>query len=291
MTAIRDIFSPERIRSTINQIRSEESMPGSVENLKLLFSLIDLTSLNTQDTEKDIEIMCLRVNEFSNHFPGIENVGAICVYPSLVAAVKQHLTATSVGIASVSAGFPSSQTFLKVKELECKMAVEAGATEIDIVISVGKYLANDLSSMKSEISRIKKAIPQVKLKVILETGLLPGPQDIYRASVTSLEAGADFIKTSTGKVHPAATPEAVLVMCHAIKEYFHKTGKKAGIKPAGGISTANDALEYASIVQSVLGENWLNPGLFRIGASRLANHLLSDIMNNGADKSSGVNYF
>lgn len=286
-----DHFSPESIRSLLDQIRYEESIPASVENLKLLFSLIDLTSLNTEDTEGHIETMCLRVNEFSKHFPGMKNVGAICVYPSLVPVVKKHLTAVNVGIASVSAGFPSSQTFLPVKELESKMAVEAGATEIDIVISVGKFLANDLEFVKSEISRIKKAISKAKLKVILETGLLPGPADIYRVSVASLEAGADFIKTSTGKVQPAATPDAVLVMCHAIREHLNRTGKMAGIKPAGGISTADQALEYASIVQSVLGEKWLDPGLFRIGASRLANHLLTRIMQNGSDKTSEINYF
>lgn len=256
-----------------------------------MFSLIDLTSLNTQDTVGQIETMCLRVNEFSKNFLGMNNVGAICVYPSLVPVVKKHLSDSMVGIASVAAGFPSSQTFLSVKELECKMAVEAGATEIDIVISVGKYLDNDLELMKLEISRIKEAASPAKLKVILETGLLPGPEDIYRASMASLDAGADFIKTSTGKIQPAATHEAVLVMCHAIKEHFQKTGKLAGIKPAGGISTADQALEYASIIHSILGKKWLNPELFRIGASRLANQLLSEIRQFESGNTSEVNYF
>jgi len=284
-------ISPESIDSQLGQIRSNESISKSVENLKLMFSLIDLTSLNTQDTGLQIETMCLRVNEFPKHFPGMENVGAICVYPSLVPVVKKNLSDPKVGIASVAAGFPSSQTLLQVKELESKMAVEAGATEIDIVISVGKFLENDLEFVKSEISQIKKAISPVKLKVILETGLLPSPDDIYRASLASLDAGADFIKTSTGKVQPAATQEAVLVMCHAIKEHFQKSGKMAGIKPAGGISTADQALEYASIISFVLGEKWLNPGLFRIGASRLANQLLTEIDKIKSGNISGINYF
>ena len=284
-------LNPESIESFLGQIRSKESLSKSLENLKLMFSLIDLTSLNTQDTEGHVETMCLRVNEFSEHYPGIENVAAICVYPSLVPVVKKSLQADKVGIASVAAGFPSSQTFLPVKELECKMAVEAGATEIDIVISVGKYLEDDLEFMKSEISRIKKVVSPAKLKVILETGLLPGPDDIYKTSVASLVAGADFIKTSTGKVQPAATLESVLVMCYAIKEHFQNTGKKAGIKPAGGINTADQALEYASIIHSVLGETWLNPGLFRIGASRLANQLLSEIMQVQFGNFSESNYF
>ncbi len=284
-------MSAESIISQLEQIKSKESIPKSLDNLKLIFSLIDLTSLNTQDTGRQIETMCLRVNEFSKKFPGMDNVGAICVYPSMVPIVRKYLSDDKVGIASVAAGFPSSQTFLPVKELEGKMAVEAGATEIDIVISVGKYLENDLEFMKSEISHIKKAVSPAKLKVILETGLLPTPGDIYRASMASLDSGADFIKTSTGKVQPAATHEAVLVMCHAIKEHFQKTGVMAGIKPAGGIGTADQALEYASIILSVLGEKWLNPGLFRIGASRLANQILSEISQLESGNTSGVNYF
>lgn len=288
---IPNSINSDKINSELEKIRLNELLPVSLENLKLLFSLIDLTSLNTQDTYEQIKTMCLRVNEFSKYFPGMNNVGAICVYPSLVPVVRKHLDIPEVGIASVAAGFPSSQTYLPVKELESTMAVEAGATEIDIVISVGKFLENDLDYLQSEIKHIKKAISPSKLKVILETGLLPDVINIYNASIACLEAGADFIKTSTGKIQPAATPEAVLVMCHAIKEHYKKTGGKAGIKPAGGISNASQALEYASIIHSVLGKQWLDPGLFRFGASRLANTLLTEIMKIESGNSSEINYF
>ena len=284
-------FSPDDLKSALEQIKSEGKIDKSPDNLKLIFSLIDLTSLNTDDTKARIKTMCLRVNEFSGHFPDCPNIGAICVYPSMVPVVRHYLKAGEVCIASVSAGFPSSQTFLPVKEMESKLAVEAGATEIDIVISVGRYLEDDLEFLGEEIIRIKEAIAPAKLKVILETGLLPGPSDIYRASMASMRAGADFIKTSTGKIQPAATPEAVLVMCHAIKAFHEETGKKTGIKPAGGISTPEQALAYAGIVHAVLGEEWLDPNFFRFGASRLANHILSEISRIETGKAGEVNYF
>jgi deoxyribose-phosphate aldolase len=287
----KNSLSPEKLDSILGQIRSDNVMANTVQNLKLMFSLIDLTSLNTQDNKGKIEGMCQKVNAFSENFPGMENVGAICVYPSMVPVVKKHLSATGVGIASVAAGFPSSQTFPEVKQLESKMAVEAGATEIDIVISVGSYLEGDLEFLESEISSIKKLISPAKLKVILETGLLPSIADIYNASMVSLRAGADFIKTSTGKIQPAASPEAVYVMCLAINDHYLETGKMAGIKPAGGISTADQALDYAGIVRAVLGDKWLNPGLFRIGASRLANQLLGEIKQIESSNPSEINYF
>jgi deoxyribose-phosphate aldolase len=171
------------------------------------------------------------------------------------------------------------------------MAVGDGATEIDIVISLGRFLEGDLEFVGTEIRKIKEIIHPVKLKVILETGLLPGPEEIYLASMTSLRAGADFIKTSTGKVQPAATPQAVLVMCYAIRDFFEETGKKAGIKPAGGISTPDQALDYAGIIQSTLGNDWLNPALFRIGASRLANQILSEIIMVETGREEIVSYF
>ena len=276
---------------SLDDIRSEvliEKDPGS---LKLIFSLVDLTTLNTDDTESRVKLMCEKMNEFPDQFPGYPLVGAICVYPLLVPVVHKNLIEKQVNIASVAAGFPSSQTFPEVKEIESRMAVEAGANEIDIVISAGKFLNNEFDYVSAEIRQIKKAIGDAKLKVILETGLLPDPSAIYRASMISMESGADFIKTSTGKIQPAATPEAVLVMCHAIKDFWEKTGRKVGIKPAGGISTTEHALEYASVVKGVLGNEWLDQGLFRIGASRLANNLLSEIFSMETGKPQKVSYF
>jgi len=284
-------FSQKEIKSALKEIFADSSLERSTENLKLVFSMIDLTSLNTDDTRKKIVDLCLKINAFSDQFPGIQNVAAICIFPSLIPVVKEFLTANGVSIASVSAGFPSSQTFLPVKEKESKMAIEAGATEIDIVISVGRYLENDLEFVSEEIERIKKAVEPAKLKVILETGLLPSPDDIYKASMYSLKAGADFIKTSTGKVQPAATPESVYVMCHAIRDFHDDTTKVAGIKPAGGISTPDQALMYASIIKKVLGEEWLDPNRFRLGASRLANNILEEISYLKSGETARVSYF
>ena len=250
---------------------------ASIDNLKLLFSLIDLTSLNTEDNTNKISIMANKVGDFENHFSDTPNVAAICVYPSMVSYIKQNLKLQKVGIASVGAGFPSSQTFLPIKVEECKQAIEAGATEIDIVLSVGKFFEEDYDYCFNEIKSIKSAIGDNHLKVILETGTLKSYQQIWEASILAMEAGADFIKTSTGKQNPAATPEAMYIMTQAIKAFHEKTGKKIGIKPAGGIATKEDALAYFAIVKENLGEEWLNPELFRIGASRLANNLLSDI--------------
>lgn len=276
---------------SLDDIRSGtliEKYPGS---LKLIFSFVDLTSLNTDDTASEVKVMCEKMNEFSGQFPAYPLVGAICVYPLLVPVVHENLVEKQVNIASVAAGFPSSQTFPEIKETESRMAVEAGANEIDIVISVGKFLNREFDYVSSEIKQIKKAIGDAKLKVILETGLLPDPSAIYRASMISMESGADFIKTSTGKIQPAATPEAVLVMCHAIKDFMQTTGRKVGIKPAGGISTSEQAFSYATIVKGVLGEKWLDPSLFRIGASGLANNLLSEILFLETGKKQVVSYF
>jgi deoxyribose-phosphate aldolase len=284
-------FNQEEIKSALKEIGADKCLENSMENLKLVFSMIDLTSLSADDTREKIVDLCLKTTGFSDHFSGIQNVAAICTFPSLIPVVKEFLTTDGVSIASVSAGFPSSQTFLPVKEMESKMAVDAGATEIDIVISVGKYLENDLEFVSEEIEKIKKAVAPAKLKVILETGLLPSPDDIYKASITSLKAGADFIKTSTGKVQPAATPEAVYVMCHAIRDFHDDTSKVAGIKPAGGISTPDQALMYASIIKTILGEEWLDPNRFRIGASRLANNILSEISCIKSGKTARVSYF
>jgi deoxyribose-phosphate aldolase len=283
-------YLPQHERS-LEDIRSGAKLKKNPESLKLMFSLVDLTTLNTDDTGSKVKSLCEKMNQFPDRFPGYPLVKAICVYPTLVPVVKKNLKVKEVNIASVAAGFPSAQTFSEIKQWESRKAVEAGANEIDIVLSVGKFLENELDYLSGEIRQIKQAIEKAKLKVILETGLLPDPAAIYRASMISMESGADFIKTSTGKIQPAATPEAVLVMCHAIKAFYKRSNRKVGIKPAGGISTAEQALAYASIVKGVLGEEWLDPGLFRIGASRLANDLLSEITSMETGKPQVDAYF
>ena len=240
-------------------------------------SCIDLTTLNSTDTPAQGEKFALNVSRFSENFPGLPNVAAICVYPTLVEPVKKSLQAPGVKIASVSAGFPSSQTFLDVKVLETIMAVSKGADEIDIVLNLGHFLAEDYLAAVREISTLKGACESALLKVILETGALKSYSQIWKASFLAMEGGADFIKTSTGKLEPAATPEAAWVMCRAIKSYYEKTNLKVGFKAAGGIAETTDALKYIAIIKEVLGDEWLNNRMFRIGASRLANNLLKSI--------------
>jgi len=244
---------------------------------KLLFNCIDLTTLRTEDSDESVMKFTQKVNRFDNEFPDLKNVAAICVYPNFAEIVKDTLEVEDVNIACVSGGFPSSQTFIEVKIAETAMAVKDGADEIDIVISVGKFLAGDYETVCDEIQELKAVCKEKHLKVILETGALQTASNIKKASILSMYAGADFIKTSTGKQQPAATPEAAYVMCQAIKEYHALTGNKIGFKPAGGINTVNDALIYYTIVKEVLGEEWLNNRLFRLGTSRLANLLLSEI--------------
>lgn len=245
---------------------------------KFLFNCIDLTTLNTTDSDESVMKFTQNVNRFEESYPELKNVAAICVYPCFAEIVRDTLEVEGVNIACVSAGFPSSQTFTEVKVAETAMAIMDGADEIDIVISVGKFLSGDYETMCDEIAEIKATCKDKHLKVILETGALQTAENIKKASILSMYAGADFIKTSTGKQQPAATPEAAFVMCQAIKEYYEQTGIKVGFKPAGGINCVNDALVYYSIVKEVLGEEWLTNKLFRLGTSRLANLLLSEIV-------------
>lgn len=245
---------------------------------KFLFNCIDLTTLNTTDSDESVMKFTQNVNRFEESYPDLKNVAAICVYPCFAEIVRDTLEVGGVNIACVSAGFPSSQTFTEVKVAETAMAIMDGADEIDIVISVGKFLSGDYETMCDEIAEIKATCKDKHLKVILETGALQTAENIKKASILSMYAGADFIKTSTGKQQPAATPEAAFVMCQAIKEYYEQTGIKVGFKPAGGINCVNDALVYYSIVKEVLGEEWLTNKLFRLGTSRLANLLLSEIV-------------
>ena len=251
----------------------------NIDMLKLIFNCIDLTSLNTTDSADTITEFIEKVNSFAVSFPEMPEVAAVCVFPVFSPVLKSVLKRDSVKKAVVSAGFPSSQTFTDVKKLETKRAIEFGANEIDIVLSVGEFLEGNYDFVYEEVVAIKDVMQDVHLKVILETGALKTPEQIWMASLLSMEAGADFIKTSTGKMQPAATPEAFYVMARAVKAYHQKTGKKVGLKAAGGISTAEEALVYYGVVKDVLGNDWLNNSLFRIGASRLANNLLSDIIS------------
>ena len=248
----------------------EKKVPenNTEEVKKFLFTCIDLTTLNSTDSDESVMRFTEKVNQFDDEFPDLKNVAAICVYPNFAAIVKNTLEVDGVNIACVSGGFPSSQTAL---------AIADGADEIDIVISIGRFLSGDYEAMCEEIQELKEVCKERHLKVILETGALKSASNIKKASILSMYSGADFIKTSTGKQQPAATPEAAYVMCEAIKEYYQKTGNKIGFKPAGGINTVNDAIIYYTIVKEVLGEEWLDNRLFRLGTSRLANLLLSDI--------------
>ena len=251
---------------------------NTLEVKKFLFNCIDLTTLKTEDSEESVLKFTERVNDFEDKYPDLKNVAAICVYPCFAKIVSQSLEVEDVNIACVSAGFPSSQTFTEVKVAETALALADGATEIDIVIPVGKFLSGDYEGMCDEIEEIKTICGERHLKTILETGALKTAENIMKASILSMYSGADFIKTSTGKQEPAATPEAAYVMCRAIKAYYEKTGRKVGFKPAGGINCVNDALVYYTIVKEVLGEEWMGNHLFRLGTSRLANLLLSEIV-------------
>jgi len=259
----------------INKIKVDIDRWKTDEVYASCIGFMDLTSLNSTDTDSKIVSMIDKVNAFRQIYPKYPQVAAICLYPNFTALAKSRLKDSNVNLAVVAALFPSSQGDIEVKVHECKKAVEDGAREVDIVLSLRYFLAGDMDSCSEEIRKIKSAIGNAHLKVILETGAIKDPRLIYSASMLSMEAGADFIKTSTGKMEPAATPEAAYVMCSAIKDFMAKSGKKIGFKPAGGIVTPEDAALYYAIVDTVLGKEWLNSNLFRIGASRLANNLLT----------------
>ena len=245
--------------------------------MKLLFSCMDLTSLNTNDSSNSVSDFCDKVVAFQKNFPDYPNVAAVCVYPVFASILDTKLKALDVNRAVVSAGFPSSQTFLETKLDECKRAIYFGANEVDVVISVGEFLEGNYEFVAEELASIKSAIGDVHLKVILESGMLEKPHLIWKASLLAMEAGADFIKTSTGKTSPAATPQAAWVMNYAIRAFAQRRKRVVGFKPAGGISTVDDALLYWRIQEYVLGDKWLNPRVFRLGTSRLANNLLTAI--------------
>ena len=243
-----------------------------------LMGSIELTTLKTTDSEESVLRFTERVNAFDNEYPDLPHVATICVYPCFASIVSQSLEVEGVEVACVSGSFPSSQALIEVKVAETALAIKDGATEIDIVMSVGKFLSEDYESICDEISELKAICGEHKMKVILETSLLGNASNIKKASILAMYSGADYIKTSTGKEKSVATPEAAYVMCEAIKEYYDKTGIQIGFKPAGGLNTVHDALVYYTIVKEVLGEKWLTNQWFRLGTSRLANLLLSEIV-------------
>ena len=271
-------LTEQEISKEVEKIISEEfDINNNKEIYKNLYSCIDLTSLNSTDSKESIWNSTQKVNDFEGSIPELNNVAAICVFPNLVHTVKETLTA-DVKIAAVAGGFPSSQTFIEVKVAECSLALADGADEIDIVINLGQFLDKEYQEMCEEIMEIKEVCKNKSLKVILETGALVSSQNIHEASILSMYSGVDFIKTSTGKGYPGATPEAFFVMCMAIKSYFKKTNKKVGIKVSGGVSTIKDAVTYYSIANHVLGTEWCNNKLFRIGTSRLAGIVLDELI-------------
>ena len=259
-------------------IANKVSENDTLEVKKFLFGSIELTTLKTEDSDTSVMAFTERVNAFDNEYPDMPHVATICVYPCFAEIVKDTLEVEGVEIACVSGSFPSSQARIEVKVAETSLAVKDGATEIDIVMPVGKFLSGDYEGMCEDISELKNACGKdVAMKVILETGDIKTASNIKKASILSMYAGADYIKTSTGKEKISATPEAAYVMCQAIKEYYDETGIQIGFKPAGGINTVMDAITYYTIVKEVLGKKWLTNKWFRLGTSRLANLLLSEI--------------
>lgn len=273
-TQLDDAKIAAQVAQLIEEKVAENDTP---EVKKFLMGSIELTTLKTTDSEESVMRFTERVNDFDNHYPALPHVATICVYPRFASVVSETLQVEGVEVACVSGSFPSSQALIEVKVAETALALKDGATEIDMVMSVGAFLSEDYETVCDEISELKAVCGERKLKVILETGLLPSASAIKKASLLAMYAGADYIKTSTGKEKPAATPEAAYVMCQAIKEYYEKTGIQIGFKPAGGLNTVHDALVYYTIVKEVLGERWLTNQWFRLGTSRLANLLLSEV--------------
>ena len=265
----------EAVKNIIEKRVHENDTP---EVKRFLMGSIELTTLKTTDSDESVMAFTERVNQFDEQYPDLPHLATICVYPCFARTVSETLEVEGVEVACVSGSFPSSQAAIEVKIAETALAIKDGATEIDIVMPVGKFLSGDIEGVCDDINELKQVCGDVAMKVILETGCLKTASNIKKASILSMYAGADYIKTSTGKLEPAATPEAAYVMCQAIKEYYDTTGIQIGFKPAGGINSVMDALIYYTIVKEVLGEKWLTNKWFRLGTSRLANMLLSEII-------------
>jgi len=272
-------ISDEEVKEAVKKIIAEKVHENdTLEVKKFLMGSVELTTLKTTDSDESVLAFTERVNQFEEAYPDLPHVATICVYPRFAKVVSETLEVEGVEVACVSGSFPSSQALIEVKTIETGLAVKDGATEIDMVLSVGSFLSGDYETCADEIQQMKEACGDKKMKVILETGCLKTAANIKTASIISMYAGADYIKTSTGKLEPAATPEAAYVMCQAIKEYYNETGIQIGFKPAGGLNSVMDALIYYTIVKEVLGEKWLTNQWFRMGTSRLANLLLSEVI-------------
>lgn len=264
---------------------------SKVEALKLILSMIDLTTLEGQDTPGKVRQLCQKAIHLHDAMPGLPHVAAICVYPTMVSVAKEALAGHDINIASVATAFPSGMSTLSVKLDDARMAVDAGATEIDMVISRGAFLAGDYRYVFDEIAAVKDACGDIHLKVILETGELGALDRVRKASMLAMHAGADFIKTSTGKIVPAATMQVTLVMLQAIRDFYYETGKMIGMKPAGGISTAKLAVHYLVMLRETLGNAWMTPEWFRFGASSLANDVLMQLMKQSTGVYQSADYF
>lgn len=273
----RVVDDDAQVKAAVEKITAKAPEYASKKVYDFLLGSIDLTTLSTEDSQQSVTAFTRRVNDFEEEYPQYSHVAAICVYSNFAEVVRTNLDVTGVDVAVVAGGFPSSQTFLPVKIADAAMAVQSGANEVDIVMNVGLFLDENYEDLCDEIIEIKHAVKEAKLKVILETGALKTAANIKKASILSLYSEADFLKTSTGKIYPGASLEAAYVMCSCIKEYYEATGRKVGFKAAGGVRTTEDALAYYALVKEVLGDEWLTPELFRLGASSLANAILSSL--------------
>ena len=272
-------LNDQEVREAVRKILAERVHENDTPEVKkFLLGSVELTTLKTTDSEESVMAFTEKVNQFDDAYPDLPHVATICVYPNFAKTVAETLEIDGVEIACVSGSFPSSQTFTEIKIAETALAIKDGATEIDMVMPVGKFLSGNYEDVADEIAEMKAVCGEHKMKVILETGCLKTASNIKKAAIIAMYGGADYIKTSTGKVEPAATPEAAYVMCQAIKEYYEKTGIQIGFKPAGGLNSVMDALIYYTIVKEVLGKEWLTNQWFRLGTSRLANLLLSEVL-------------
>ncbi|MDH3649114.1 MAG: deoxyribose-phosphate aldolase [Saprospiraceae bacterium] len=286
---------------TIDQVGVEERVArlrsrsikkeAKVEGLNLILSMIDLTTLEGRDTPGKVRQLCAKALHLRDSYPALPNVAAVCVYPTMVKEVKKLVAGSGIKVASVATAFPSGQSTKKVKIAETRFAVQEGADEVDMVISRGKFLRGEYAYVHDEIGAIKEACGQAYLKVILETGELATLDNVRKASDLAISAGADFIKTSTGKIQPAATLPVTLVMLEAIRDHYYRTGERVGMKPAGGISSAKLALHYLVVLRETLGEGWMHRDLFRFGASRLANDVLMQLEKERTGIYQSIDYF